>query len=543
MHITWAEFVEGFSLRGGDAWIPYALDDSVTTDVQLSAIKAIMDDRNYTLRVSAGGGYRSSTESIHGIITERHPGSLQLLPAKDRRDVKVAGSSSGRNNNLADVIPSLEQRRVVVLSALRPVSPISHHGTDEYIDSNAGNLPTVLSNLQNYSPGKFIRFLDKVNEVFPSIKHVSIATVPPTLELKHGGLEVRIWSRDNHDKLTKSVSLADSGTGVGQAMAILYVAISYPSAVLVIDEINSFLHPTALKRLLRILKDEYSHHQYVLSAHSTDVIAWTGAKRVIIARKPDEEVVLEHLQLDEVTTLQAVAAELGVSMADMFGADRILWVEGETEEIAFPKLFKGLGIELPKGVVISPVIATGDLTLGSKGVDLAFKLYEKISGLAAPLVRDAVFSFDRESMKPEDVERLKAKASGNLYVLPRRMIENYAIHGSAIGHLLRTLGVAMTDREVESWIERAAGDQKYRAPTKWSGDMRSEVWLADVDGAGLIYDLVQDASDSKQAFSKTSHTPLLLDWLMENDPGHIAGLTSYLRTLGAAVGGSGASNP
>jgi AAA15 family ATPase/GTPase len=42
-------------------------------------------------------------------------------------------------------------------------------------------------------------------------------------------------------------SLDSSGTGVSQVVAILTVMAMFTQAVIVIDEINSFLHPAAAK--------------------------------------------------------------------------------------------------------------------------------------------------------------------------------------------------------------------------------------------------------------------------------------------------------
>src|SRR6059058_1643718 len=67
--------------------------------------------------------------------------------------------------------------------------------------------------------------------------------------------------------------LSDSGTGVAQVIAILAAVLTRTYAVIVIDEINSFLHPAAAKALIRILKTEHGDHQYIISTHSAEVIS------------------------------------------------------------------------------------------------------------------------------------------------------------------------------------------------------------------------------------------------------------------------------
>src|SRR5204862_1210440 len=85
-------------------------------------------------------------------------------------------------------------------------------------------------------------------------------------------VEVQVWQVDpvtERDDL--AVSLNDSGTGVGQVIAILYVAVnSNAPRTIVIDEPNSFLHPGAARKLIEILKsDPLNQHQYIIATHSS----------------------------------------------------------------------------------------------------------------------------------------------------------------------------------------------------------------------------------------------------------------------------------
>ncbi|MGO7917469.1 AAA family ATPase, partial [Rhizobium ruizarguesonis] len=69
-------------------------------------------------------------------------------------------------------------------------------------------------------------------------------------------------------------------------LSILYVAIAFPAAQIIIDEPNSFLHPSATRRLLNVLR-RFDQHQFLLSTHCSSmsfsgrVAAMTSAEWVL----------------------------------------------------------------------------------------------------------------------------------------------------------------------------------------------------------------------------------------------------------------------
>jgi predicted ATPase len=115
------------------------------------------------------------------------------------------------------------------------------------------------------NPLLFQEFNQHVTTIFPSIRWV--APNP-----KGNTVEVRIWSIDPSTRREDlAIPLNESGTGVGQVLAILYVAMTNEPGVIAIDEPNSFLHPGAAKKLIQILK-LYPQHQYIISTHSPELI-------------------------------------------------------------------------------------------------------------------------------------------------------------------------------------------------------------------------------------------------------------------------------
>ena len=124
-------------------------------------------------------------------------------------------------------------------------------------------------------------------------------------------------------------SLSASGTGLSQVLAILTAAMTLEKCVIVVDEVNSFLHPAATKTLLRILTTIYSSHQYIISTHAAEVISFAANKTILSVKKKGYQSAISSLVLSGPNSFREVADSLGISMADVFSSDRVLWVEGQ----------------------------------------------------------------------------------------------------------------------------------------------------------------------------------------------------------------------
>jgi hypothetical protein len=121
------------------------------------------------------------------------------------------------------------------------------------LSPDASNLPAVLSTLFGGRGDTFKKLVQHLREIFPTVGNVSVDT-----QLQSNNAEILIWPTESMVRRELSFALSQSGTGVSQIIAILTAVMTIENAVLIIDEINSFLHPAAVKALLRILQTEYA---------------------------------------------------------------------------------------------------------------------------------------------------------------------------------------------------------------------------------------------------------------------------------------------
>lgn len=238
----------------------------------------------------------------------------------------------GEQKDFAAELDALFRSRLYAFKAVRFGIDENVIGTQRDLNPDASNLVQVL-HLLSTNPSRWRRFMRHVRAVLPQPRAV---TFSPS-ERQQGAVRALLWDLDpDTERDDLAVSLSESGTGVGQVLAILYVAFASASPrTIIIDEPQSFLHPGAVRKLFEILKG-YPQHQYIVTTHSPNAVTAADPNALFLVRKEGEESVVEALDVSQAQDQSRFLREVGASLADVFGADEVLWVEGPTEEECFP---------------------------------------------------------------------------------------------------------------------------------------------------------------------------------------------------------------
>ncbi len=261
------------------------------------------------------------------------------------------------------------------------------NGVSLQLNPNASNLAEVLSNLQA-RPSLARRYNDLVRQVFPHVSQVSAS------QEANGQVQVMVWAEGSDtDRIDLAIPIADSGSGVFQVLAILYVALTseYPQ-VIVIDEPQSFLHRGACRSLMNILRNHFGQHQFIVATHSPTVISALRPSSILMIGQHDGESTISQLDPTAVEHQRLVLNEVGATLADVYGAEHIFWVEGATEAECFPLIASHFSEIAVAGTVFRSLRATGDL-LGRQG-KLVFEIYESLSEGGAVIPPAIAFEFD-----------------------------------------------------------------------------------------------------------------------------------------------------
>ena len=383
---------------------------------------------------------------------------------------------------------------------------------------DASNLPAALQRMTE-NPGLWETFNSHVSEIFQNVHRVTVQT-------RGSSFNIHIWPFNLETaRSDRTVSLEHAGTGVGQVLAILFVIMTRPKSVIVIDEPNSFLHPGAAKKLIQIMQ-QYDH-QYIISTHSADLISACEPRTIHMVQWSNNRSEVRSLDPENISHLQAILSELGVSILDIFGVDRLLWVEGPTEEACFPLLIREALGSIPKGLAVRSLRATGDIVAKRGRAELAREVYSQVSKAHALNPSSIFFSLDRELLGDEECTKLINEFKGRLRFLPRRMIENYFISPKAIAAVVGDeTSQSINSSEIDEWI-KANGRKYCRAPT--IADFSSNDCLMHVDGGSLLRDLFHDKW--LIPYNKRSHGAKLAKFMIQHETEAISELVGYVKAL------------
>jgi hypothetical protein len=453
-------------------------------------------------------GRYGNTTCVH--FSYNGPGSpLVRDPSTTSRDVA---------SQFPATVASILRQRAYLFKAERLNVGAAQFGVQTELRADASNLPEVVNNLQR-NPRRFDRYKKLVKSVFPDVSDVSIRASPTDAHM----LEILVWTVDPAEERDDlAIPLAESGTGIGQVMAMLYVALNaeYPRCI-AIDEPQSFLHPDAVRRLFSVLQSTpLSQHQYIVATHSPNTVAVADPTSVLLVRRDGSESKVLVVDRRSTEGARLVLAEVGARLSDVFGADAILWVEGATEEVCYPLILATLTGGSLGGVKILGLTQVGDLKAKRRPAMLeAYRKLSTSSGLIPPAVG---FLLDRETSSPSEIEDFKRRSANLFSFIERRMYENYLLHADAIAKVLdgaaKEAGVTLGGPTVAERLERARSDNECMGGLKAPEAGETREWLRDVDGAQLLEKIFADLSGGKLGYHKIEHGVAITKWLLEKRP-------------------------
>ena len=241
--------------------------------------------------------------------------------------------------------------KIYRFSSERSVQPIYGHHANSELLPNGQNLAYCINHLQSDNPDLSQELNSLLNRVFPIIHWVG---APGN---GNNQFELKVHTNPSHRKRNDlAVPINRVGTGVGNALAMLYVALTAQTQrFILLEEPNSFLHPRALRELLAILAEIGGKHQFFITTHSSDVLRTIKASTVTLLEYDGQKTTIKQTTGDKLHELQAGLVDLGISLTDLHGCDKVLWVEGETEAAVFPLLLRHFFPSLAQGIAVLPL--------------------------------------------------------------------------------------------------------------------------------------------------------------------------------------------
>ena len=248
---------------------------------------------------------------------------------------------------------------------------------------------------------------------------------------------------------------------------------------------------------------------------------------VLVVKSEDAKSFITKVDASEVSSKRSMLEEVGASLADVFGSERVLWVEGPTERDCFYKIYANEFNRPPVDFTIVPMRATGDFEGRRADSDAILDVYGAISRGGALLPVTMGFAFDLELRTFAEEEDLKRRLRELAYILPRRMIENYFLMPDAIDYLLKLRSVDVEPgKSVEASLNASLIADKI-LPDGIVADLSDPACLRAVDGARLLRHAISDATNARYDYRKVQDGPELLQWLLENRPNEVRELVGF----------------
>jgi predicted ATPase len=219
----------------------------------------------------------------------------------------------------------------------------------------------------------------------------------------------------------RSVLLEHAGTGIAQLLTLATgVLTNADPRLFLIDEPQAFLHPQAERDLLALL-EEHEEHQYVIATHSHFLLSATPLTQARLLRVEEGATRVFAPSRDD------LLAELGITAADLWLADRVLWVEGPSEVSMFELLLDRVPESRPRATWIKPMPVAASLFTRRNDEDMAFRFVNEVVEATRGSGLKMRFLFDRDERTDEQRERLRMASGNRADFLERRELENYLL--------------------------------------------------------------------------------------------------------------------
>lgn len=425
-----------------------------------------------------------------------------------RRNNPAANQTSNFGTGSAD-LDQLFARivpRIYRFSAERAVQHVyGHHHDSELLPSSA-NLAYCINHLQSSNPDLADELNRLLHRVFPTIHWVGAPGNPGSQ------FELKVHTNPSHMKRGDlAIPINRVGTGVANALAMLYVALTAQTQrFILLEEPNSFLHPRALRELLAILAEIGSKHQFFVTTHSSDVLRTINASTVTLLEHDGCQTTVKQTSGKELHKFHAGLVDLGIRLTDLHGCDKVLWVEGETEEAIFPLLLKHFFPELAQGIAVLPLHATGDFEAKKYEPRKVAEIYKKLSEgsfLAPPMVAIAL---DKERRSSSEIKQVEKDCAGIVHFLPRTMLEDYLLSTEAITAVLnQELDLEVAPADIEKSLKKAIASESCLLNPKSKSDKT-------IHAAKVLKSVFESVATAE--YRKTAHGPKIAEWLLANKP-------------------------
>jgi AAA15 family ATPase/GTPase len=220
-----------------------------------------------------------------------------------------------------------------------------------------------------------------------------------------------------------------NGSGIREALRVVLDYEFEKPGLLLIEEPEVHLHPALEIAMMQYLQRISADCQVFLTTHSTNFLDTADLRNVYLITK-DQATHAQLLNVEEAE--EAIPQELGIRLSSVFMYDRLVFVEGSSDEQVLRTFAATLGLNLSRtAVAFIPIGGARNFAHYASADTLGF--------LSKRRVR-VHFILDRDERDSVEIDKLRSQLGtlGDLKVLDRRELENYLLPPEALARYLTT---------------------------------------------------------------------------------------------------------
>lgn len=233
----------------------------------------------------------------------------------------------------------------------RQATPRMPPGEEKRLSSTGNNLVKLLNSILSESPARYVALTGEVVKILPNL----IDILSPLR-----GNEAVINIREKG--LGRLTDLANVSFGVMQTLILAIGAMTYePGFVLLVEEPELHLHAGSQRKLFELIQREAEQKQFFITTHSSIFTGCSDKVSTYLVTKREGATNVRKIQ--EPSKLKLVKNELGHRNTDLFGYECVVFIEGDSEEVAFPIIADAIGHDLVrKGIHLTNIRGKGKVS-------------------------------------------------------------------------------------------------------------------------------------------------------------------------------------
>lgn len=262
----------------------------------------------------------------------------QIRVAKfDQKSRERFGLFEPRNPNIVEY--KILEFLVNFLQAIKVIGLPRHAdlkmpgGEHKQLEDSGKNLIGVMTTILSSDSGEFVRIMNSYKKIVSGIESINVPPIGAdyTMKIKEQGLDSQI-------------DFANISTGLHQSL-ILFMVLERAAQgqIICVEEPEIHLHASSQKRLLRYLHTKTEKNQFFFTTHSSVFTSMDDKTSTFLITKNNGRSKITPIEKRE--DLIFVKQQLGIRNSDVYSNDYTLFVEGESEEVAFPIVAKALNFE------------------------------------------------------------------------------------------------------------------------------------------------------------------------------------------------------